>query len=323
MADSTLTAIKIKARRLTRSPSIAQLTEAELEQYINTFILYDFPEHLRLFNLRTTLTFFTEPYIDVYETSTDVDSPLYNFKNRYLTIHPPIYIAGYQTILSQSREQFFGMYPMINFISSIGTTGDGIQTLFTGVLPNAPVLRNQVLFNSIDAANDGIEVHDDGNGTLVGDGDGLIDYVTGQFSIIFNTAPGPGAAINSQTVPYQASRPQALLFYDTKFTLRPVPDQVYRVNMEAYIRPTELLASNQSPELEEFWQYIALGAARKILQDRLDMDTVNLIDPEFREQESLILRRTIVQQTNERTATIYINQSNNYGGNGWNGTGFY
>ena len=65
MADSTLTAIQQKVRRLTRSPSEAQLTTAQLNQYINTFVLYDFPEQIRLLNLRTTFSFYTEPYIDV------------------------------------------------------------------------------------------------------------------------------------------------------------------------------------------------------------------------------------------------------------------
>src|SRR5580765_2325949 len=95
MANSTLAAIQQKVRRLTRSPSLQQLSDADLNQYINTFILYDFPEHLRLFSLRTTLTFYTQPFIDVYETNTiDPTNPLYNFKNKYLTVHPTIYVAG-------------------------------------------------------------------------------------------------------------------------------------------------------------------------------------------------------------------------------------
>jgi len=51
VVSSNLQTIQQKVRRLTRSPSEAQLTDAQLNQYINTFVLYDFPEQIRTFNL--------------------------------------------------------------------------------------------------------------------------------------------------------------------------------------------------------------------------------------------------------------------------------
>ena len=80
--------------------------------------------------------------------------------------------------------------------------------------------------------------------------------------------------------------------------------------MDVYVRPTELLAGGSSPELEQWWQYIAYGAAKKIFEDRSDPDSVQQIIPEYKEQERLVLRRTIVQQTKERTATIYTDSLN-------------
>ena len=108
----------------------------------------------------------------------------------------------------------------------------------------------------------------------------------------------------------QPTLPQTLFFYDGKFFLRPVPDQPYRVQMEVYKRPTELLQSGQNPELNEWWQYIAYGAAKKIFEDRMDLESVQMILPEYKKQEALILRRTIVQQTSQRTSTIYEQESN-------------
>lgn len=325
MADSTLNAIRIKVRRLTRAMTENDITTPQLDEYINTFIQYDFPEHLRQFTLRTTFTFFTEPYVDTYETNTiDPNSPFYQWEQIYLSVHEPVYIAGYLSLYSQSREKFFGIYPQINFIAQIGT-GNGATTLFTGFVPSVPVQSNQVLFNSITANNVGIELHDDGAGNLVGDGNGTINYVTGAFILNFNTPPGPNAVINSQTVPYVAALPQALLFYDSKFTVRPIPDQVYRVNMEVYIRPTQLLAANQSPQLEEWWQWIAYGAAKKIFEDRMDTDSVQQIMPEFKKQEAMMIRRTVMQLANERTATIYTEQSSfgpGSGAWGWGGGPF-
>lgn len=328
MADSTLNAIRIKVRRLTRMLTEDDITTAQIDEYINTFIQYDFPEHLRQFTLRTTLTFFTDPFIDTYETNTtNPNDPLYQFKQKYLSVHEPIYIAGRQCLYSQSREQFFGIYPQVNFIAQIGS-GDGAATSFSGFLPSSPVLRNNVLFNGITATGDGLEVNDDGLGNLIGDigvGPNLINYVTGQFAFTFSTPPAAGSIINSQTVPYVAAMPQALLFYDTKFTVRPVPDQVYRVNMEVYIRPTQLLAANESPQLEEWWQWIAYGAAKKVFEDLMDMDSVQLIMPEYKKQEAMMIRRTVMQNSNERVATIYTEQSSfgpGSGSWGWGGGPF-
>ena len=315
MADSTLAAIRTKVRRLTRSPSQSQLSNAEIDEYVNTFVLYDFPEHLRLFALKTTFTFYTEPDTDVYDAT--MAAPLLDFDQTYITFHQPVYIAGYNATFSQSRDEFFSMYPLTNNIASIGTAGDGATTNFTGTLSSVPVLKNHVLFSSVDVNGNGLELHDDSAGVLSGDGVGTINYTTGAFTLAFTTAPASGQAINSQTIPYVAARPQSLLYFNNTFTLRPVPDQPYTVTMDAFVRPTELLLSTQSPDLEQWWQYIAYGAAKKLFEDRSDHESVASILPEFKIQELLALRRTIVQQTKERTATIYTQNTAGQYGSGW------
>lgn len=150
---------------------------------------------------------------------------------------------------------------------------------------------------------------------------GTINYVTGAYLITFPNPPAAGIAVNAQTVPYQPTMPQAILFYKDTFHIRPIPDQPYEVKIEAYIRPTELLALGQIPELAEWWQYIAYGAAKKIFEDRMDNESVQQIMSEFKEQELLIQRRTIMQQSNERTATIFepgnSNITNRFGPYWW------
>ena len=360
MANSSLSTIQQKVRRLTQSPSTAQLSDADLNQYINTFVLYDFPEHLRTYIAREPFTFYCNPFQDTYilDNTLPVLNPLYNFQNKFISIHPPVYIAGYQAFYSQSRDEFFAIYPILNSISNIVAIGDGVTTNFTGVVninqssfpPSgqqvACLLQSNVRFTSISAANEGLVLTDvplmdstTGQNTQFGNlydpyfglptgpifypanflPTNNINYVTGAFDITFTTAPGVGQQIFSQTVPMISAIPQSMLFYDNQITLRPVPNQPYAINFEVYARPTELLSSNQSPQLEEWWQYIAYGAARKIFQDRLDMDSVALIDPEFRLQQNLANRRTIVQNTNERAATIYTQTLSNSGGynGGW------
>ncbi len=363
--STTLGAIRAKVRRLTLSPSEAQLTTAQLDEYINTYVVYDFPETLRTFNLKTTFEFITNPGQDVYNTDiasfginpAAVFNPLYNFQNKYLTVHPPFYAAGFPIIFTQLPQQFWAAYPMLNAIASIGVTGNGGVT-YTGVINTQQtviptpgfnqllaLVQRQVMFNSINAAGQGIALRDVpvidiyGNPTINGnlydansaayqnalqtpptviDVNNTINYVTGVYTITFPSAPAIGATINSQTIPYQGSRPQCIMYYSNTFTLRPIPDQSYRINFEVFQRPTALLAENQSPELEEYWQLIALGAAKKVLQDRMDVDTMALIQPELDQQELLCLRRTIVQLSNQRSPTIYsVSETGPGYNNGW------
>ncbi|MEE8209016.1 MAG: hypothetical protein V3T88_08725, partial [Nitrosomonadaceae bacterium] len=131
---STLAQIRTKVRRLTRSPSTSQLTDAQIDDYVNTFVLYDFPE----FTVDKRLTFFVMPNIDFYETNTvNEDDPLYNFKNVYLSVQAPVYVAGQEVAFSQSREQFYGQYPKYNFEESIAT-GDNVTVAYSGTMTNIP-----------------------------------------------------------------------------------------------------------------------------------------------------------------------------------------
>jgi hypothetical protein len=330
MADSTLDAIRKKVRRLTRTPSTAQLSNAEVDEYINTFILYDFPAQLRLFSLRTVLTFFTQPGVDVYETKvapTPTTDPLFNFKNRYIAVHPPVFMAGVPAFYTQQRDVFYGYWPQTNTILDTqlrGTGGVGpFSTTIINPGNNLPfILQRSVNINCIDAAGTAMIMVDvpisneignltQANVPLVPPFDTVIDptnfinYTTGSFIVTFPGLTELAAPIMFEGILYQPGKPQSMLYYDNKFTIRPVPDKVYAVQIEADARPTELLADNQSPDLEQWWQYIAIGSARKYLQDRMDMDSVQLIDPEFKTQERLVLRTTLTQQANERGQTIY------------------
>lgn len=365
----TLTQIQQKVRRLTRSPSTAQLSDADLNNYINTFLEYDFPENLRTFNLLTDFSFYTNPGQDVYNTDQAsfagaTNNPLYNFQNKYLTVNPPVFIAGFQSRYFQSPERLFSIYPKINSIQLVAT-GNGTAT-FSGIVNTnqsivppisnqfISLLQNNVLFSAINIGNLGMAMQDvpvvdagtglkfnignlyDANGAVYNDPingprtipptvvdlTNNINYLTGVFTVTFPVNTLVGSPINAQVVPTNTALPQSIMFFSNTFTIRPVPDQAYKVTMEVRQRPVALLANNQVPELEEYWQYIALGASIKIFQDRMDMDSVNLILPEYRRQETLCLRRTLVQNGTQRATTIYAEPNNaNLGNNGAWGAG--
>jgi hypothetical protein len=326
-ADSTLQAIYTKIRQLTRSPSESMLSTPDMDQQINTFVLYDFPEHLRLFALKTTFSFFTQPNIDTYAPSNDINDPLYHFNQIYVSFEPPVYIAGYEVSYAQSREDFYRAFPIVNSISNTQLFGDGLTTVFNGFLQQIPVLTKQVVFTAKDINNVGLVLYDDGLGNLLspqgvlGQFYGSINYLTGQFNLQFPSAPAAQQPIISETYPYTPGRPTMMLYYDTIFTLRPVPDIAYKVTLNAYIRPTQLLEFNKSPQLEQWWQYIAYGAAKKIFENRMDLESVSLIMPEFDKQQRLVLRTTLVQQSNQRVPTIYTVNTQTSGfnpyGNNW------
>lgn len=336
---STLEKIYIKVRRLTRSPSDAQLSNNDINDYVNQFVLYDLPAHLRLFELRTVLTFYTTPLVSDYATTTtDPDDPLYNFKNRYITIHQPIYINGFKRFFTQSRDQFYGIFPQVQSIVAYPTLGDGVQLQYNGTLTTTPIIKGQFEVNSVNALGAGLNKVDvpypPGNalyptyGAMVTpntappvalDPNNYINYLTNTWAVQFPSAPAAQEEIWIKSVPNAAGIPQAMLYYDDIFTLRPIPDQVYKIEMEVYKRPSELLSTNlnQEPELEQWAQFIAYGAARKVFQDRLDMESLQLIEPEYKQQELLVLRRTIVQLTNQRTSTIFTEGNANYPYFGW------
>lgn len=344
---SSLTDIRTKVRRVTGRPSTAQITDAQIDAYVNTFYVHDMPEHLRLESLKFN-----------YQFVTNVNQPTYDFpKEIYLTNSPPVYVGGYQSYMTQSRENFFRANPRLQNQQRVGT-GNGTVGPYTFTLtavpitpgwkPNPPgaysvsvagttdipasALVWNVLISGTDNNGQSVNLIDDGGsnatghiptGLLFDPGDvstipanarGTINYLTGAITINagpsgFARAVANGSPINCQYIPYVASRPQSVCFYQDQIMLFPLPDQAYTVNFEAFKYPTALAAAGQSPQLNEWWQLLAYGAADKIFADNADFDNLSKFRPLLEEQIKLVQRRTIVQQTSERVSTIYSEQT--------------
>ena len=54
-----------------------------------------------------------------------------------------------------------------------------------------------------------------------------------------------------------------------------------------------------------------------LFQDRMDMESLQMIEPEFKKQENLVNRKTLVQLANTRTATIFTEGNANWPYGGW------
>jgi hypothetical protein len=104
------------------------------------------------------------------------------------------------------------------------------------------------------------------------------------------------------------------LFFNNIFSLYPVPSRAYKIQVNAYVTPAVFFDSTGSVPFAYMSEYIARGAARKILADSGDMEQLNQMEAFFREQENLVLRRSDRQRAVERTPTIFSAQTGN---NGW------
>jgi hypothetical protein len=194
-----------------------------------------------------------------------------------------------------------------------------VSTPSSDYLPSE--LNWSVVISALDANGISLVLVDDGQGNLFAPTDtttqasaarGSVNYITGAITInstgFINPVPS-GNAINLQYVPYIASRPQSVVFYQDQFMLYPTPDQAYTVSFECYKYPTALENDTDTPQLTEWWQVLAYGAADKIFADSGDIENMMKYRPLLDEQLKLIQRRTIVQQASERVSTIYAEQA--------------
>lgn len=205
--------------------------------------------------------------------------------------------------------------------TAVGTyTGGGFGTS-TGNALNYPASRVQNILITANVANgDTVNVTDDGFGNLIGDCfSGTINYASGQISnLVFTEIIPGGASIQIQYNPVVPTIPLSILFFQNQFTLRPVPDRGYTIELVAYRQPSQALmagmAESGTPELSEWWECIACGASKKIFEDRLDSDGIAFMDKMLRERYDLIQSRTYAQLGKQRINTIFDNQnSQNYG----------
>jgi hypothetical protein len=134
-----------------------------------------------------------------------------------------------------------------------------------------------------------------------------INYNTGQATFYFPAPVPDGTPIQSQCYYYQSGIPRSVLFYNNTLTFRPPPNTQYLVDLECYLTPAAFLTSSDAIPFGYMAEYIALGAARKILYDTVDIEQFNFYEPIFREQETLVHIRSQRQWTATRTDTIFSN----------------
>ena len=351
-----LASIIAKVRRLASAQDTLQFpTNANpsdpnsvgITDYINSFYLYDFPAQFRSLKLKDKYTFNTQYGVDTYAFNSE----------QYTTIEMPCYCAKREIALFTDPWSFYGVNFNWQYQENF-TYGNNTSGPYSGLTTANPIIRSvnnnpaniagtpnipgvsqgnpgfpagrvqNILITANIANGDTVNVTDDGNGGLIGDclGGGSINYATGQISNLTFTQVIPGGAnIQIQYNPTVPSIPLSIMFYQNQFTLRPVPDQGYTIELTAFRQPSQALMAGGNdlgtPELSEWWECLAIGAAKKMYEDRLDSDGIALMDKMLQEKYQLCYTRTYAQLgSNNRINTIFADQLS--GGYGHGGFGF-
>jgi hypothetical protein len=132
-----------------------------------------------------------------------------------------------------------------------------------------------------------------------------VNYQTGIITVQFPTVPPAGVQIQCQCYFYEQGIPRAILFNNNCLTIRPPPNISYLIEMDAYLTPAAFLTSSSAFAFGYMTEYIARGAARKLLSDTGDIEQFQFYEPLFREQETLVWKRSQRQFTSSRTGTIF------------------
>lgn len=280
----TLADIQTKVRNVTGAKGQDQLSDTDLNKYINNYYVFTMPFELKVQIANNYITFKTVPGQDVYA-----------FPGGFFTDSPGAYADGFPMIFYQDTDIFFQDWPQQYAVNVVGT-GDGIASTFSGGVQNPPIIIGTFFIT------DGNQVlQDNGSGILTGNGTGTINYTTGAFVANFTNPPASTLTIYCKYQGYQGNRPQGCLFFDNQFTMRPVPDQVYQILMQGYIVPTTLTAPTDKPLQEEWGELIAYGASLDIFSDRGDQENYDRYFSVFKRFENVALARTIQQYTAEQS----------------------
>jgi hypothetical protein len=295
----TLTNIILKVRNITGTPSQDQLTDLQITDYINNYYKYIMPFELKEQIQLKFYDFYTIPFQDVYK-----------FQGRFLTNQPCAWADGFPVTYEQDPDIFWKHWPQ-QYNQDPVASGDGTTVGFSGVTQAQPIAQETVYITDGDTQT----FVDDGQGGF-GDQDpntnnfvsviGAINYGTGIYNISFPNPPALNAAIVIKYCSMLANIPRGILFYtdpyrdEFNFTLRPIPDAVYKIRLQGFINPSELTGTEETPSLQEWGQLIAYGAALQIFADRGDSNSRAENYDLYQEFERVALGRYVQQLDSSR-----------------------
>ncbi len=231
----------------------------------------------------------------IIATGNNQDPPLVSTLNLNIpttSILPAVYITtidatGANVVVSDSGQFWGGINPNVNL----------------GLLmsPGAAPFGNAALAGGYSATTN------------------VVNYLTGVANVSFPVNIPAGNNIVAQCKFYSTGLPRSVLFYNNILTFRAPPALQYLVEADAYLTPCAFFNSASAIPFGYMAEYLARGAARKILSDTGDWEQFDRYEPLFREQEMLVWKRAQRQFTSTRTQTIYSQGGHTSGGRGYYG----
>ncbi len=322
-------------RRMTARYTEQQMTTAQIDNYINLAYTLHFPEQFKNLKLTKPYVFLTVPNVDTYDFVYQ-DGLVVNpagtvgladeFLPGNIQLTPPVYCQGYILRYFQDKTTFYNRWPNLSVNQQIGSGNGLANATFSGIIPSTPFYRAQldifgnvtesgVIISSFDNSGFNFAITDipvAGSNTgnlMISDGTviGTVNYLTGvfTFTLINGDSIPAGAAIYAAVVPYQSSRPTDVLFYNQQIVFRPCPQQVYQVEFQISQQPTQLIASGDAPELDEWYLFICAIASKLIYTDFPDEQGMQYLMPIYQEQLQIAQRRSLRQMGSQRAATIF------------------
>lgn len=253
----------------------------------------------------TTHFTFSVPFFPAIPGHVDMTGIIYNSSNGGGTADP-IFAAQVPNSGGTAVIPYTSIYPGV-YITYQNANGSTTTVMDSGVFLSSAT-NNQlkgILIQGTSAGN--FNISPSGYSILgtTTTANSTVNYVTGAVDVTFLTAPASGTNIQVQSYFYQQGIPRAILFYNNCLTIRPPPDISYMIELDAYLTPAAFLNTSQAIQFGYMCEYIARGAARKILSDTGDIEQFQFYEPLFKEQETLVWKRSQRQFTSQRTGTIY------------------
>jgi len=306
VATWTLLEIRQKVRQVSGRYSPQELSNEQLDEYINKYFQYTFPAELKL-----------ERFHTFYEFLTVANQREYALPDGFVNFEPPATLDRLSILWYQDPSAFHENNPE-NIARNTAAVGDGVTVAFSFSATNTPILPASTVIT------DNNEVFEDTNTdfnaspvTIIGSLGGLatVNYTTGAVTVTFNTAPAVGQNIFLSYIQFRGGRPTAVLLYNNFFTFFPVPDTAYRFRSKAYANSlvttesgtTNALFVNATdrPLLDEWGPCIAYGTARQIHADYGEMDAYVEVTALYKEQLAYVLRRTSQNLLNTRASPMF------------------
>jgi hypothetical protein len=294
MSTWTLAELRAKVRKVTGRLTPGELSNADLDNYINQYYEYTFPAELKLERKHTYYEFLTEANTAFYTIP----------KALYTNYEPPASIDRLSILWYQDPAPFFENNPQ-QIQRSTPWTGDGATVTFNTTITQFPIQPDSlVITDNTETFEDGNTTWTTANVSFFGDLGGLavINYSTGAITVTFATAPANGQLIYLSFIQFKAGRPTAVLMYNNQFQFFPPPDTAYRFRVKAYEMPNAFVNPTDRPDLDQWGPCIAYGAARDILSDLGEMDVYAEVNVLYKEQLAYVLRRTNQNLLNTRAA---------------------